>query len=78
MVLYCQTKMYVMSATHSWLMPVAVNSRCTRSGAGRRSLSRWVVTHHPLRRLIPRRPWARMTDAMRLWPALIPWSASSA
>ena len=45
-----------MSATHSWLMPVAVNSRCTGSGAGRWSWSRFVVTHQPRRRLTPRRP----------------------
>ena len=67
--------MSVMSATHSWLMLVAVNSRCTRSGAARLSLSRLVVTHHARRRLTPRRPLARITAAMRLWPALIPWAS---
>ena len=28
--------------------------------------------------LITRKPLARITAAIRLWPALIPWSASSA
>ena len=58
------------------------NPRLVDAGGGELALHqirRWapilvaiVVTHHPRRRLTPRRPWARITAAMRLWPALIP------
>jgi hypothetical protein len=45
-----QVETYVMSATHSWSGPVAVNCRSTRSGAGRATSSRRVV-RNDLRRL---------------------------
>src|SRR3954462_12234517 len=48
--------MKVLSATHSWFGPVALKSRSTRSGAGRASLSRRVVTGPPRLRLAPTRP----------------------
>ena len=37
-----------MSATHSWLIPVAVNWRLAKSGNAHWDLSRPVVTHQPL------------------------------
>ena len=48
-----------MSATHSWLMPVAVNSRCTGSGAGR-----WTLVLVALRRHAPASTPADAAQAM--------------
>ena len=56
---------YVMSATQSWSGPKAVNSRSTRSGAGRASLSCRVVGP-PCRSQVPDSPASRISRAIRL------------
>ena len=58
--------MYVMSATQSWSRPSTLKSRSMRSGAGRASLSRFVVRHF-LRRVAPCRPASRIRRCTRLW-----------
>src|SRR5260370_37047312 len=55
--------MNVMSATQSRFGAAAEKSRSTRSGAGRASLSRRVVTTVPRRRLTPTIPAARISRA---------------
>jgi hypothetical protein len=67
-----------MSATQSWFGPSAVNLRSTRSGAGRASLSRRVVTGPCRLRLAPTRPASRLRRAIRLRPCVSPPARSSA
>ena len=55
-----------MSATQSWFMPLATNSRFTKSGAGRWRLLRSLVTHHARLRLTPWMCIARINAAIRL------------
>ena len=64
--------MNVMSDTQSWFGPVAEKSRSTRSGAGRASWSRRVVTGPPRRWLAPTSPATRMSRSTRLRLCLSP------
>jgi hypothetical protein len=67
-----------MSATQSWLGPLAWNWRLTRSLAGAWRLSRRVVTVKPRRRLMHRMLAKRMRRATRWRLMHTPCSMSSA
>ena len=67
-----------MSATQSWFGADALNLRSTRSGAGRASWSRRVVTGPPCRWLAPTSPAWRISRAIRLRPCCSPRPCNSA
>ncbi len=73
-----QVGTYVMSATHSSSGPEAEKSRLTRSGAGRASVSLFVVAVLKRRLVAPSIPKPLISRPTRFWPTRSPSALSVA